>query len=93
MRTVIFIISLIMIIINIGGGSVNLDEAKKGQIIKVTGIKDELTRVQAIRLGISEGAVVTCREIVPAGPVVVARNKQEIAIGRSLAKTIVVEPY
>ncbi len=71
----------------------NLDEAKKGQIIKVTGIKDELTRVQAIRLGISEGAVVTCREIVPAGPVVVARNKQEIAIGRSLARTIVVEPY
>jgi len=93
MRTVIFIISLIMIIINIGGGSVNLDEAKKGQIIKVTGIKNELTRMQAIRLGIAEGAVVTCREIVPAGPVVVARNKQEIAIGRGLAKTIVVEPY
>ncbi len=71
----------------------NLDEAKKGQIIKVTGIKNELTRMQAIRLGIAEGAVVTCREIVPAGPVVVARNKQEIAIGRGLAKTIVVEPY
>lgn len=69
-----------------------MDEAKKGQIIRVTGIPDELTRVQAIRLGISEGTVVTCREIVPAGPVVVARNKQEIAIGRSLARTIVVEP-
>ncbi|NLI13875.1 FeoA family protein [Pelotomaculum propionicicum] len=71
----------------------NLDEAKKGQLIKVTRIKDDLTRMQAIRLGIAEGSVVTCREIVPAGPVVVARNKQEIAIGRSLARTISVEPY
>ncbi|MEG3070059.1 MAG: hypothetical protein RQM92_03740 [Candidatus Syntrophopropionicum ammoniitolerans] len=29
----------------------------------------------------------------PAGPVVVARNRQEIAIGRRLAKTIEVEPF
>lgn len=69
-----------------------LDKARKGQVIKITGIPNELIRVQAIRFGISEGAVVTCREIVPAGPVVVARNKQEIAIGRSLARTISVEP-
>lgn len=69
-----------------------LDKAKKGQVIKITGIPNELIRVQAIRFGISEGSVVTCREIVPAGPVVVARNKQEIAIGRNLAKTISVEP-
>ncbi len=70
----------------------NLDQAKKGQVIRITGIPSELIRVQAIRFGISEGAVVTCREIVPAGPVIVAKNKQEIAIGRSLAKTITVEP-
>lgn len=69
-----------------------LDKAKKGQLIKITGIPDEVIRVQAIRFGISEGSVVTCREVVPAGPVVVARNKQEIAIGRNLARTISVEP-
>lgn len=69
-----------------------LDKAKKGQVIKITGIPNELIRVQAIRFGIPEGTVVTCREVVPAGPVVVTRNKQEIAIGRSLAKTISVEP-
>lgn len=68
-----------------------LDKVRKGQLIKITGIPNELIRVQAIRFGISEGSVVTCREIVPAGPVVVARNKQEIAIGRSLARTISVE--
>lgn len=70
----------------------NLDEARKGQVIKITSIPNELIRVQALRLGISEGTVITCREVVPAGPVVVARNKQEIAIGRNLARTIMVEP-
>ncbi|MCL6638323.1 MAG: ferrous iron transport protein A [Firmicutes bacterium] len=69
-----------------------LDKVKKGQHIRITGIPNELMRVQAIRFGISEGSVVTCREVVPAGPVVVAKNKQEIAIGRSLARTISVEP-
>jgi len=69
-----------------------LDKAKKGQVIKITGIPNELLRVQAIRFGIAEGSVVTCREVVPAGPVVVARSKQEIAIGRGLARSIAVEP-
>lgn len=70
---------------------ITLDKAKKGQKIKITGIPNEQIRVKAICFGISEGAVVTCREVVPAGPVVVAKDKQEIAIGRSLAKVISVE--
>ncbi len=69
-----------------------LDQARRGQLIKITDIPNELTRIQAIRFGIPEGAVVTCREVVPAGPVIVAKNKQEIAIGRGLARTIKVEP-
>lgn len=69
-----------------------LDKASRGQVIKITGIPDDRVRVQAIRFGLSEGTIVTCREVVPAGPVVVTRNKQEIAIGRNLARTISVEP-
>lgn len=69
-----------------------LDKARKGQVLRITGIPNEVFRVHAIRFGISEGSVVVCREVVPAGPVVVARNKQEIAIGRSLARIITVEP-
>lgn len=69
-----------------------LDKANRGQIVKITEIPNDRVRVQAIRFGLSEGAVVTCREVVPAGPVIVTRNKQEIAIGRNLAKTISVEP-
>jgi len=70
----------------------NLDQAKRGQLIRITAIPNEFTRVQAIRFGIPEGAVVTCREVIPAGPVIVTKNKQEIAIGRGLARTIKVEP-
>jgi Fe2+ transport system protein FeoA len=66
--------------------------ARRGQKVKIVSLPDEFTRAQAIRFGISEGTVVTCREVVPAGPVVIARNRQEIAIGRNLARLIEVEP-
>lgn len=89
MRMVVFIIMPYIM----GGKKVHLDQVRKGQVIRITGIPNELTRVQALRLGIAEGTVITCREVVPAGPVVVARNKQEIAIGRNLARTITVEPF
>lgn len=68
-----------------------LDKARRGQKIKIVSLPDEYTRAQAIRFGISEGTVVTCREVVPAGPIVIARNRQEIAIGRNLARLIGVE--
>ncbi|WP_066634689.1 FeoA family protein [Desulfolucanica intricata] len=68
-----------------------LDKAKKGQTVIIKSIADSFIRAQAIRLGINEGAVITCQEIVPAGPVIVLRQKQEIAIGRGLARSITVE--
>ncbi|HOV80338.1 MAG TPA: ferrous iron transport protein A [Bacillota bacterium] len=70
-----------------------LDKTKKGQTVIIKRIPDEHTRIQAIRFGLSEGSVVTCREILPAGPVIVVKNKREIAIGRNLARAISVEPY
>ena len=69
-----------------------LDSVKRGQTVKILSIPNDMVRTQAIRFGISEGAVVTCREIVPAGPVVISMHNQEIAIGRSLARSITVEP-
>ncbi|MBF7083726.1 ferrous iron transport protein A [Desulfallas sp. Bu1-1] len=67
-----------------------LDRVKKGQQVKIISIPDEMIRAQAIRFGIAEGSVVLCEEIVPAGPIVVRKNKQEIAIGRGLANKITV---
>lgn len=65
-----------------------LDRVKRGQAVQIAAIENEQMRAQAIRFGIAEGAVVTCQEIVPAGPIVIARSNQEIAIGRHLARKI-----
>ncbi|MFZ5641655.1 MAG: FeoA family protein [Bacillota bacterium] len=68
-----------------------LNNCRRGQIIKILSIADSIVRAQAIRFGISEGEVVRCEEVVPAGPVVLKKNNQEIAVGRGLASKIMVE--
>ncbi len=68
-----------------------LDKCRRGQVVKIASIADSHIRAQAIRFGIAEGEVVHCEEIIPAGPVVVRKNNQEIAIGRGLARKIEVE--
>lgn len=68
-----------------------LDQIKRGQQVIIRDITNDLIRAQAMRFGISEGTVITLQEIVPAGPVVVRRAKQEIAIGRELARRINVD--
>jgi Fe2+ transport system protein FeoA len=65
-----------------------LDRVKKGQHVKILSIPDKMIRAQAIRFGIAEGAIVLCEEVVPAGPIVLRKNKQEIAVGRGLANKI-----
>lgn len=71
--------------------AMTLDKGKKGMMIKVMNVPDELVRSQIIRFGIMEGTIVKCEEVVPAGPIIISRNRQEIAIGRSLARQITVE--
>jgi ferrous iron transport protein A len=44
--------------------------------------------MQALRFGMSEGANVECVTKIPAGPLVIKSGRQEIAVGRSLAKRI-----
>lgn len=68
-----------------------LAEVKKGQTVKILDIPDEQIRSQAIRLGIGQGSLVTCQEIIPAGPIIIKKNRQEIAVGRGLAQVITVE--
>lgn len=68
-----------------------LDRVKRGQTFRITSIPNELVRVQAIRFGIAEGAVVRCEEVVPAGPIVICKNKQQLALGRGLARQIGIE--
>ena len=70
---------------------VTMDKVKKGYVIKILGIPDQRVRAQAIRFGISENAVAKVVEVVPGGPIIIEKGKQEIAIGRNLAKTIAIE--
>ncbi len=67
---------------------VTLDSVKKGQKIEIINIPDDKIRIQAIRLGLCEGAVLMCSEKIPAGPIILQNRMQEIAIGRKLAEQI-----
>ena len=49
---------------------------------------DATLRSQCIRLGLSVGAAFTCIERLPGGTIVVETNRQEIALGNALARTI-----
>lgn len=65
-----------------------LDCIKVGEHIEIVSVDDEHARVQALRFGMSEGACVECVTRIPAGPLVIKSGRQEIAVGRALAKRI-----
>ena len=66
----------------------SLDRIRKGEKIEIISVDDTNARVQALRFGMAEGACVECVTRIPAGPLVIKSGRQEIAVGRSLAKRI-----
>lgn len=66
----------------------SLDCIRKGERIEIISVNDQHARVQALRFGMAEGACVECVTRVPAGPLVIKSGRQEIAVGRELAKRI-----
>ncbi len=71
-------------------GSVPLFKAKKGAFVRIMEIPDGKIKAQLIRLGILKGNVVKCLERLPGGTVVIEKNRQELAIGLNLARSILV---
>jgi ferrous iron transport protein A len=69
-----------------------MDQMRRGDEFVVTHVGDERARVTAIRFGISEGSTVRCVTKIPAGPIVLKSGRQEIAVGRNLARKICVRP-
>ena len=69
-----------------------LDQARRGDDMVVVGVDDPQARIHAIRFGMGEGAKVKCVTRIPAGPIVLRSGRQEIAVGRELAKRITVRP-
>jgi Fe2+ transport system protein FeoA len=74
-----------------GCESLPLTFARRGTVVRIVSVPAGRSRTQLIRLGIMKGEVVRCIERLPGGTVVIEKNRQEIAIGASLAKTILVE--
>lgn len=68
-----------------------LADARKGQCFVVTSVDDPAARVTCLRFGMAEGASVECVTRIPAGPIVLRSGRQEIAVGRELAKRIQVQ--
>jgi Fe2+ transport system protein FeoA len=75
-----------------GGLEMRLVDLRPGEYAVVTRIEEETVRAQAIRFGIAEGAEIGCDEIIPGGPVVIRRGRMQYAIGRNLARQIVIQP-
>lgn len=65
-----------------------LDLARRGDEMIVLAVDDPTARIHALRFGMGEGACVSCVTKIPAGPVILKSGRQEIAVGRDLAKRI-----
>lgn len=70
------------------GVEATLDTVRSGDAFDVLTIGDTHARMNALRFGMAEGARVSCVTRIPAGPIVVRSGRQEIAIGRNLARKI-----
>ncbi len=68
----------------------SLDHVTKGSSLFIIDIPEGRSRERLIRLGILKGQLIKCIERLPGGTVVIEKNRQEIAIGATLAKTILV---
>lgn len=68
-----------------------IDKLRKGQIAKIKSFNEESMKGFAMRLGLDNGVTVCCHEVIPAGPIILKKGHQEIAVGRNLAKKIEIE--
>ena len=67
-----------------------LHEVTKGSRLVILDIPEGRARSQLIRLGVVKGEFIRCLERLPGGTVVIQKHRQEIAIGVTLARTILV---
>ena len=69
---------------------VPLHTIPKGSRVLILKVPDGKGKSQLIRLGILKGEFIRCLERLPGGTIVIEKNRREIAIGMSLAKSIFV---
>lgn len=69
---------------------ISLVNAKRGSVVKVLEVPDGTNKARLIRLGIHKGEMIRCLEKLPGGTIVIEKNRQEIALGNALARSILV---
>ena len=69
---------------------VPLSTILKGSRVLIVEVPEGKGKNQLIRLGILKGEFIRCLERLPGGTIVIEKNRREIAIGVSLAKSIFV---
>lgn len=67
-----------------------LDQVPLGGKVKITAIESPSLVLQAMRLGVGPGAVVTVQRIMGGGPIIVRRQGGLFAVGRPLAQKMTV---
>lgn len=70
--------------------SIPLHRVTKGSRLVIIEIPEGRSRAQLIRLGVVKGEFIRCLERLPGGTIVIQKHRQEIAIGMTLARSILV---
>ena len=70
--------------------AVPLHTIPKGSRVLIVEVPEGKGRSQLIRLGILKGEFIRCLERLPGGTMVIEKNRREVAIGMTLAKSIFV---
>ncbi len=65
-----------------------LDRASSGDTVTIVTMPSGEVGASLVRLGIEEGACITCILKMPAGPVVVRHGNTDVALGRHIASQI-----
>jgi Fe2+ transport system protein FeoA len=71
---------------------ISLNHVPKGGRVLIVEVPEGRGRTQLVRLGVLKGEFVKCIEHLPGGTVVIEKNRREIALGASLARSILVSP-
>jgi Fe2+ transport system protein FeoA len=65
-----------------------LDQAERGQHLRIQAFDDCQDATLMMRLGLDEGALVQLVTKVPGGPLVLRRGQSDVAIGRDMGRRI-----
>ncbi|MFH0988693.1 MAG: FeoA family protein [bacterium] len=67
-----------------------LDQVRKGSQVIIVELPQDKHQAKLIRLGLHKGQTIKCLEKLPGGTIIIQKSRQEIALGVSLARTILV---